>query len=341
MNGTKIHFAFLRNAPLKDDEREWINYLKTELGPEFEKRTVVYSDDPTEADIIAVLESSLPKERGYLRVLSGDINLQRHWQKVFTINYEDAPMGFLQGLYTSICEPYYRTALHRSWPPLWVPCGPIYGVTDERILAIKPKYAFSFLGSKSHPIRRKILSLYPSGDNNGVYVQDVDKWFNHSEDEKSKYVEISLNSRFVLCPRGHAAFTYRICEAMAMGRVPVVIADQWIPFSFDDKVPYYVQIPEAQVDQIDAILREVDSKAEEYGFNARELWKKYSAPKTRVYAALTQIRKLKDEGTGPKTYGECKRQWSSRKVLSQGGWTFNQRLGRKWRGLMTFVKRKS
>jgi hypothetical protein len=180
--------------------------------------------------------------------------------------------------------------------------------------------------------------LYPSTSNKDICVKDVDKWFNHSDGEKVEYVDTSLNSRFVLCPRGRAPFTYRICEAMAMGRVPAVIADKWIPFSFDDKRPYYLQIPEAEVDQVDAILREADSRAEEYGFNARELWKKYCAPSTRVYAALREITRFKNEGTNPKNYGECRRQWVSRKFLKQKGWTLEQMLGRKLRKLIGISK---
>jgi hypothetical protein len=248
-------------------------------------------------------------------------------------------MGFLQGLYSSICEPYYKKALHRSWPPLFVPCDPVYRITDEQVHAKKPKFLFSFLGSQCNPIRQKILSLRSSAKNNDVYVENVDKWFNHSSDEKSKYVDISLNSRFVLCPCGYAPFTYRICETMALGRVPVIIADKWIPFSFGDKVPYYLQIPEAHVDQIEPILREADAKAEEYGANARELWKKYCSPQTRVHAAITAIWKLKSEGTGLKTYQECKRRWNSRDVLIQGGWTLKQRLGRKLHRLMDICRR--
>jgi len=341
MNNFKVHFAFLRGTPLADDERLWITHFKNELHPEFEKQSLIYAEDPAEADIVVIVESSMPKERTYIRALMRDENIRKYLQKVFTINYEDAPMGFLPGLYTSICEPYFNGRIHRSWPPIWVPCAPIYGVSDKEIRESKPKYLFSFLGSKSHPIREKILSLYSGADQKDAYVRDVDKWFNHSEDEKLKYVEISLGSRFVLCPRGHAAFTYRICETMALGRVPVVIADQWIPFSFRDASPYYVRIPEAQVENISAILHEADSKAEEYGFNARELWKKYSAPSRRVCAALMEIRNLKEEGVCPKSYKECAKRWNSRRLLKSRGWTFDQRLGRKLRRLTGFFKTRS
>jgi hypothetical protein len=341
MNAIHVHFTFLKDAPLKDYERTLITLIKEELLPEIENRRVVCTESPGEADIVVMLESGLFKPRAYLQTLSRDVNIRKHWQKVFTINYEDHPQGFLQGLYTSICHPNYQTALHRVWPPLFVPCDHVYQVTDERIHAQKPQYLFSFLGSKSHPIRQQILSLYSSHDANDVCVEDVDKWFNHSGSEKSKYVDVSLNSRFVLCPRGYAPFTFRICEAMALGRVPVVLADDWIPFSFEDRLPYYLKIPEAQVDQIPALLREADSKAEEYGFNARKLWNKYCSPKTRVNAALAEITKLKNEQTGPKTYGECKSQWNSRRVLKQKGWTFEQRLSRRLQNLITGFRAQS
>ena len=329
MEALRIHFAFLENAPLKDYERKWPAGLKKELAPHAEKREIIYAERPDEADIIVLLESGLDKKRSYLKALSQDSNLRRHWQKVFTINYEDQPQGFLQGLYSSICPPNYNAALHRPWPPLYLPCGHVYQVTDDRIRAQKPALLFSFLGSKSHPIRQKILSLYSSDRTGEVQVEEVDKWFNHNAGEKSKYVEVSLNSRFVLCPRGFAPFTYRICEAMALGRVPVVIADDWLPFAFAENLPYYVRIPETQIDRIGGILREADSYAEEYGSNARKLWTTYCSPVTRMRAAVMAIAKLKSEGTGPQTYEACKSQWASRQVLKQNGWTLGQRLSRK------------
>jgi hypothetical protein len=63
-------------------------------------------------------------------------------------------------------------------------------------------------------------------------------------------------SRFSLCPRGYGKTSFRICEALQHGSVPIYLYDDpLIPFSdmknFED---YGVLVHENEIDKIDDIL---------------------------------------------------------------------------------------
>jgi hypothetical protein len=45
---------------------------------------------------------------------------------------------------------------------------------------------------------------------------------------RTRYAEVIARSKFVLCPRGHGPSSFRLYEALAAGRVPVVISNNWL-----------------------------------------------------------------------------------------------------------------
>jgi hypothetical protein len=149
------------------------------------------------------------------------------------------------------------------------------------------KWLFSFTGAVSHPIRRKIFDLY-SESSSMYHVEHIKKWYDHGDGEKDHFISVARNSSFCLCPHGYCSYTPRITEVMALGRVPVIIADDWIPFSFEEKDPYYVQVPEKDLANLPEILRARAKDAGEIGRNARRLWEKYCSPEKRA-AALIEL----------------------------------------------------
>lgn len=73
------------------------------------------------------------------------------------------------------------------------------------------------------------------------------------------FSNVMSRSIFSLCPRGYGATSFRICEALQHGSIPVYISDKpWIPFNdminFND---YGVIIDTKDIDDIDNILKSI------------------------------------------------------------------------------------
>jgi hypothetical protein len=97
---------------------------------------------------------------------------------------------------------------------------------------------------------------------------------NHQKD----YADILSNSSFILCPRGAGVSSIRLFEVMNAGRVPVIIADNWIPVKGIPWEEFAIFIPEAKIGDIDRIVRARQSEAFDMGNRARDAWKKFCSP---------------------------------------------------------------
>jgi|GEM_PF-2269211 len=102
--------------------------------------------------------------------------------------------------------------------------------TPENIgqLDIKDKKLFGFLGSTAtHKTRKTLVKLYPEDckatnvywgldlKNNTLFID--------------RYIENLASIHFSLCPRGTGISSVRLFESMAMGCIPVIIADGYRP----------------------------------------------------------------------------------------------------------------
>jgi hypothetical protein len=125
----------------------------------------------------------------------------------------------------------------------------------------------SFIGStKNHPIRRKIADLF--------FKDFVIR-------ERVGY-DIFINtmerSIFSLCPRGYGATSFRICESLQHGSIPIYVYDEpWVPWTdeFDFK-EIGILISEKEIPDI---LNIIKSKTEEdiqrYVTNGKKIYKEY------------------------------------------------------------------
>ena len=260
-------------------------------------------DDVSEADTILYLDSNYNKNAGDL----ADYRELLQWavendKSIFTLSFEDRPLGVLPGIYTSANTQNFDPSLHLSWPHLEPPnekveiaaLGNAASGNTTLQQPAQPKYLFSFSGSCSHPLRRKLFNVCKTSNQSGISnVYEVDRWFNHTDQELEQYVDDILDCRFVLCPRGIAAYSHRIIETILLNRVPVVIADDWIPFSFPgDK--YYVQIPEIDLDSIHGILQQELKNYDLYRANLSKLKSTWLAKGKRYQILVEQFLKFRD-----------------------------------------------
>jgi hypothetical protein len=120
------------------------------------------------------------------------------------------------------------------------------------------KYLASFIGSNSHEYRNDLESQYKS--NNNFYIQNKNNpdMENIDLNDLNLFLNKSLESYFVLCPRGWGPTSYRLYEAMQLNRVPVYISDIfWLPYENEiDWNSMCVFIKPEQINDLENILNE-------------------------------------------------------------------------------------
>jgi hypothetical protein len=284
--------------------------------------------DPQKADLVVLLESCTFKTRHDLPFYDALPFTRNPW-KLCCINYEDGPPGFLPGLYSSLESYRFDPTLHVSWPHLRFPNEWV----DAQDLGAEPAadaMLFSFSGACSHALRRRLFSEVPSSAR--WRIREIRKWYNHEPGEKRAYVEEILGSRFVLCPRGLASYSHRIVETLALGRVPVIIADDWVPFTIPER-GYYVRIAERDVARIPELLQAADASYQGIRARATEVHRRYFAPSTRYSAALNHLMRFFRERQPRFDHVSAARRWRSRKFWRSNSWALEQRVAQRLRRL--------
>lgn len=125
----------------------------------------------------------------------------------------------------------------------------------------------SFAGTiKNHPIRRKLNDLY-------------NKKFTIRENIGYKeFINLMERSVFSLCPRGYGATSFRICESLQHGSIPIYVYDRpWIPwfdeFNFSE---IGILISEEEIPNIAKIIQSIsDEEIEQYIKNGKVIYKEY------------------------------------------------------------------
>ena len=131
--------------------------------------------------------------------------------------------------------------------PIPLVCGPMpINTTKDK------EYLASFVGSSTSNIRNDIIEQFENerkeidtslGMKNklgtlaimenkcDIFIQHKGWDHNVNNDEFISYVDASLKSKFVICPRGYGPTSFRLYEAMQMDTVPVYISDRfWLPW---------------------------------------------------------------------------------------------------------------
>lgn len=102
----------------------------------------------------------------------------------------------------------------------------------------------SFAGSMTHAIRKQIVQLYRHKYQillKHLKIQD--------------YCKLMARSVFSLAPRGYGQSSFRICEALQFGSIPVYISDHWIVPGNVDFNTYGVLVHNDEVRNMDKILK--------------------------------------------------------------------------------------
>jgi hypothetical protein len=257
--------------------------------------------DPEEADLIFFADEgrnpdSDPYKNAWYR---------RYRNKCFLFSVIDFPLPLVPGLYASLRKSEYDHGWARTGYYVW-DCPTqtsqiVFTRYDEIPFPQNPKYLCSFAGScQNAVIRQRLKELshprYLVVDVNRDTVKagtlgDQD-WIKKLQDQ---YVTLIGNSKFSLCPRGGGTNTYRLYESMAMGRAPIILADDWVAPSEIPWDEFSIRIAERDYRSLFQILEEQEHRAEDLGKKARYWWEQYFHPDVifdRAVESFLDIRSL-------------------------------------------------
>jgi hypothetical protein len=252
---------------------------------------------PAEADLILI--AGILEHNTFENLRANEI-WRRFPEKSFGYAETDNVPSFLHGVYASAtCGKGLFNRLqssgypgHRAWRPNALPStAPFYR---------SPKtYLFSFIGRRSHPVRKKLFhTLWPGYD---VLIMDQTGKYDHfqaadfhREKQQAEYWDVMRRSKFVLCPRGAGASSIRLFEAMQAGVAPVIISDGWRPAFGPDWREFAIFIPERNVARTYEILKGHEDEFAERGRQAAAAYEKWfsdAAAWGQLLAAIQAIQR--------------------------------------------------
>ena len=294
-------------------------------------------DSAGDADKICLVESNQFKTADYVDEILADPMINSFADRCFCINYEDDALGILPGFYAGLPKCRFEPDRH-------VATCYLKPLTNEDLQRADwlmenrkrfPKHLISFRGAMSHPVRRRLLSLAPLFRSLGP-IEHINRWFDHTQDEKLFYWNALVDSKFVLCPRGISPVSIRLFEVMESARVPIIIADEWVPPSGIDWDACSIRVAENEISRIPEIVRANESRWARMANESRTAWEKNFSPYRKLPTALdrwfSQIDSIDKKGSVLKTlqsYRHFQRRWKL-------GWTIPQRF---WRRLLKCLVR--
>ncbi|MDQ2919268.1 MAG: glycosyltransferase family 47 protein, partial [Verrucomicrobiota bacterium] len=99
---------------------------------------------------------------------------------------------------------------------------------------------------------------------------------------------------FVLCPRGVGASTIRLFETMRMGRVPVILSDEWVPPVGPLWEKFSVRVAEKDFAQVPRLLEEREHMAVPMGQLARREWEEWFSPEVAFHRVVDYCLAIKE-----------------------------------------------
>ncbi|QIL75602.1 exostosin family protein [Hymenobacter sp. HDW8] len=283
---------------------------------------------PTDADILLIQENNSFKNFNYITSILEDPLLCNCYHKVYTINTDDCATGLFRGLYTSLPKSRFNSNLYAAVPYLKYPNELVFLNNKQEI---EPNYLASWRGNtKSNSVRSKLfraLSSIPS-----IHLEKTDSWLNHSFEEKQTYVELIQQAKFSLCPAGWAPVSFRIYESMALGKCPVIIADNFVPPKGPNWSDFALFFPEKHIANLYSFLLQHEESHQILGSKAQEEWNRFFSPE-KINEFYTQsLHSLLVLNSASSQEAELKR-WRSFNFYWSNNWTVPQRVFNKIRKL--------
>ena len=257
---------FLTSSEPQDDV---VRHISAELAAALGRDAVDAFD---EADLALYVESAPVKFRDYPRRLLVTEPIRSDPGRCVVFDFSDWPTPFLPGLYVSLPRSRFDERRTRA-VTYWL------GPPDPRLepMGTEPQLLASFRGAASSALRER---LFAQEYGPRLPITRTEWHWGSVRDpaEREAYVRELHDSAFVLCPRGNATTTLRLFETMQAGRVPVVIADDWVPPRMIAWGELALRVPESELARLPAILERAAPEAAAMGRRAREEWERWCRP---------------------------------------------------------------
>lgn len=239
---------------------EWL--LKASQHDETNRNLVI--DSVEDADIILFTS---PRRIFHSDIIQSEI-YQKYSEKCLVFDTFDYTIPRVPGIYTSIPKHLCASPIYRPGFYLKVLSD------DDKVIGTiidfsQCQYLFSFVGNAQNwpTVRNEIMALkHPQ-----ALLVDTAK----GQISFGKYTESLCESKFALCPRGVGPSSQRIFEAMRVGRVPIIISDDWMPPGELDWNEFSIRVHESKIQEIPELLEGLETKAEQMGARAREVYHAY------------------------------------------------------------------
>jgi Exostosin family len=187
-----------------------------------------------------------------------------HPEKCFIYCESDNPPSLLHGVCSAMPRWKHRFGrfqtcgypLHAKWLPNPPSAGPL-GFDSEK------RYLMSFLGRRSHSVRRAIFARKWPQD---IYVHCTNQYrhfdsqgeTDHSQ--RHAFWQILRQSKFALCPRGAGVSSIRLFDAMSIGVAPVIVSDGWVPPTGPTWTDFALFVNERDIGELEHIVRAHESE---------------------------------------------------------------------------------
>jgi hypothetical protein len=261
-----------------EDERAQGGYLSLKENAALDRfRVHQLAEDPSAADLIIFAEIDCGRMCRFVREHP---YVKRYRAKCFLYSTDWRVVPWLPGVYTALDRKYY---LPRRVRPGFYP-----SVLTNPLISFQPDDAcdllYGFMGDvNTHPVRRVLAGLPHPSD---AWVDTSSEsqavmWAGTAADHDAfwrRYFDLMKRCKFFLCPRGVAPASIRMFETMCMGRVAVVLSDDWVPPAGPDWDKVILRVPESDAGRLPEILREREPEAHQIGLAARRAWEEYFAP---------------------------------------------------------------
>ena len=236
-------------------------------------------------------------------------DLLKHFaHKAYTLNYADAPIAFLPGLYVSLpryaSDPCWTRAIPYPWP------SPNKQLQSLILQQEYPEYKFSFRGSLSHPVRQVLLDVMAQNPKLGPCKQ-MFRWFDHTNEEELDYLVELSKSNFVLCPRWVGTSTYRVYETLKLSRVPITISDDWVPPDSIDWNSFSIRISEERLAELSSLQQSYLKRWHSMSCAASSVWDKYFKDSVLADYLFVQLESLTFNRTPRVDRSYLKLRWRS------------------------------
>jgi len=148
-----------------------------------------------------------------------------------------------------------------------IPIPLIYEDRNDMLMSRKIDKSFenkeilcSFVGSLTHHLRNTMINALK---NDSDFVFETDPHWSPivSSDKQNKFIEITCNSKFVLCPRGYGRNSFRFYEVLKLGSIPIYVWDdiEWLPYKDDmDYDTFCISININEIHNLKNLLKSID-----------------------------------------------------------------------------------